>query len=114
MRVYKDVPDENMLNQKIQIRLNEQTPHEANAAPIEDDEYFAHIAKRWKEHVAPKSRTTYIEGIDRGMHPGMSNTASLGAFGLSSKPKAGKKKAVKEKAVRLERSQLMDALGQCF
>ncbi|KAI6797346.1 hypothetical protein KC361_g3924 [Hortaea werneckii] len=202
MRVYKDVPDENMLNQKIQIRLNEQTPHtldlpkkyelklstaaynntcvfsekdlpghkpsaigrnrhlqpgakpsgiqskgerygqngqagasgkpnyrtaipketallpqiqhEANAAPIEDDEYFAHIAKRWKEHVAPKSRTTYIEGIDRGMHPGVSSAASLGAFGLSSKPKAGKKKAVKEKAVRLERSQLMDALGQCF
>ncbi|TKA31784.1 hypothetical protein B0A50_01863 [Salinomyces thailandicus] len=98
-----------------QTALVPQIQHEANAVPIEDDAYYAHIAKIWQDHVAPKSRTTYIEGIDRGMHPGVSNLNTLGAFGLSSKPKQSRgHKVVKEKAVRMERSQLMDALNRCF
>ena len=94
--------------------------HEANATPIEDDAYLAHIARKWKEHAAPKSRVTYMEGIDRGMHPGMTSLSNFSAFGLSARPgrggaQGGKgKKAVKEKAVRIGKDQLMDALYRCF
>jgi len=92
--------------------------HEANAAPKEDDEYLAIFQKKWNASIAPKSRTTYIEGVDRAMHPGMSNLSSFNSFGLSSKPggKAGNRgKALpKEKAVRMEEPELIDALQRCF
>ncbi|KAK5127083.1 hypothetical protein LTR85_008443 [Meristemomyces frigidus] len=100
--------------------------HEANATPIEDDAYYAHMKRKWDAHVAPKSRTTYIEGVDVGMHPGMSNLSTFNSFGLSARPGrgglqtssggggAGRRKVVKEKAVRMDQADLIDALYRCF
>ncbi|KAK5131848.1 hypothetical protein LTR08_000515 [Meristemomyces frigidus] len=100
--------------------------HEANATPIEDDAYYEHIKRKWDAHIAPKSQTVYIEGVDRGMHPGMSNLSTFNSFGLSARPGRGgvqgtssglgngRKKVVKEKAVRMPQPQLIDALYVCF
>lgn len=102
-----------------QTVLAPQIYHEASATPIEDDAYFEHIKRKWDAHVAPKSRTTYIEGVDRGMHPGVSNLSTFQSFGLTARPGRGNtggrgKKVVKEKAVRMSASDLTDALGRCF
>ena len=99
--------------------------HEANATPIEDDAYYDLLKQKWDAHVAPKSRTVYIEGVDHGMHPGMSNLSTFNSFGLSARPGRGgvhgqsglgngRKKIVKDKATRMPQAQLIDALYVCF
>ncbi|KAK4540835.1 hypothetical protein LTR36_008912 [Oleoguttula mirabilis] len=102
--------------------------HEANATPIEDDAYYAHIKRKWDAHVAPKQRTTFLTGVDSRMHPGQNaNLAAFNSFGLSARPGRGgvqtqtqqtmgngRKKVVKEKAVRMAQADLIDALYRCF
>ncbi|KXL46646.1 hypothetical protein M433DRAFT_65377 [Acidomyces richmondensis BFW] len=92
--------------------------HVVKATHLEDEAYHAHMKRLWDAHVAPKSRATYIEGVDRRMHPGMSNLSSFNTFGLSSRPgaKGGRKtgKIIKDKAVRMEKGDLMSALERCF
>lgn len=87
--------------------------HECLAAPIEDDAYFAHLSRRWEASAHPQARVQYTVGIDRSMHPG---TSSLSVFNTTSKPGAfnKKKSAPKEKAVRMEREDLIDAIFKCF
>ncbi|WPH00119.1 Hypothetical protein R9X50_00294200 [Acrodontium crateriforme] len=97
------------------VRLAPQIAHEASAAPIEDEAFFAHLKKRWDASTQPKAKVQFTEGIDRRMHPGLTTN---NAFTLSSKPGAAKagqrKKAPKEKAVRISQDQLIDALYKCF
>jgi transcription initiation factor TFIIF subunit beta len=101
-----------------QTALAPRIHHEAKATPIEDAEYHAHLKRAWDAHLAPKSRATYIEGIDRTMHPGRSALTNLNpTFSLSSRPGAkGQKtgKVVKDKAVRVEGSVLLKRLEDCF
>lgn len=90
--------------------------HEATATPIQDDAYFAHMKRQWDAHTAPKSRTTYLAGVDAAMHPGLASNLDT-AFGLSQRTgKLGgrRKKVVQEKAVRMGQADLIDALYHCF
>nr|POF26097.1 transcription initiation factor iif subunit beta [Quercus suber] len=95
-----------------QTALAPMVHHECLAAPIEDDAYFAHLSRRWEASAHPQARVQYNTGIDRSMHPGIS---SLSVFNTASRSTGLKKKGPpKEKAVRMEREDLIDAIFKCF
>ncbi|KAK5117637.1 hypothetical protein LTR62_005060 [Meristemomyces frigidus] len=117
-----------------QTSLAPRIQHEALATPVLDADYEAKFAAQWAEHVAPKEQTVYFDGIDRTGHAGLSrNLGNFATFGLSAHPAAttgrktnnkagrsgiafgaGKPKRSKDKAVRMERGALIDALQACF
>ncbi|KAK4891176.1 hypothetical protein LTR27_010250 [Elasticomyces elasticus] len=104
-----------------QTSLAPRIQHEATATPIIDAEYEAAFARSWAAHVAPKSHTTFLNSVDRSLHPGLtSNLNSFSSFGLSSRPGRGGKRAAggavrsKDKNVRMPKSDLLDALQGCF
>ncbi|KAK4560684.1 hypothetical protein LTR86_005262 [Recurvomyces mirabilis] len=100
--------------------------HEALATPVLDATYEADFARKWAAHVAPKEKTAYTEGIDRSGHAGLSSKlGQFASFGLSAHPKgtgaggrAGRRNGGagggKDKAVRMEKGMLLDALQNCF
>jgi transcription initiation factor TFIIF subunit beta len=86
--------------------------HEAIANPIEDDTTLNLFAQSYKSALAAGNKTKFI-GSQRVRHPGQDNDSF--AFGsLTSKPGKGKKKAPKEKAVRMDKDKLLDAIRNCF
>lgn len=104
------IPKQTALAPKIQ--------HEAVANPHMDDEYLEKFSKQWEKHKAPKDKVAFIPGIDRGLIPG-NNTGSyqgLKAFSTTSRPRDKKAAAArsKDKAVRMDRNDLIDALQRCF
>ncbi|EMC93165.1 hypothetical protein BAUCODRAFT_36832 [Baudoinia panamericana UAMH 10762] len=92
--------------------------HEATVTPMIDANYEADFAAKWQAHMAPKSRTTFIENVDRNLATGVpSKLSTFSTFGTTSRPGAKGKKAAakgKDKAVRMDRGDLLDALQRCF
>ncbi|KAK0925079.1 hypothetical protein LTR57_005376 [Friedmanniomyces endolithicus] len=114
-----------------QTSLAPRIQHEATAHPVIDADYEANFARTWAAHTAPKSHTTYLDSVDRGMHPGLNaNLSTFSTFGLSARPGgaaggrgAGKRGAhgnrvgasrSKDKNVRIPKADLLDALQGCF
>lgn len=90
--------------------------HVADAVPHHDDSYSKFTKKQFLMATRPKRATTFVDKLDRSLHPSAAGGGDLGAFnafGLSSRPSA-KKKAPKEKAVRISQGELLDALDKCF
>ena len=84
--------------------------HMADVTPIQDASYDAYIEKSYRAAMAPKRKTQFFQGIDRGMHPG-NRSAN---FTLTSRVGAGRKPPPKEKAVRMSQQDLLDRIYQCF
>ncbi|KAK3675440.1 hypothetical protein LTR78_004523 [Recurvomyces mirabilis] len=109
-----------------QTSLAPRIQHEALATPVLDATYEADFARKWAAHVTPKEKTAYTEGIDRTGHAGLSSKlGQFATFGLSAHPKgtgaggkAGGRRSGgaggKDKAVRMEKGMLLDALQKCF
>lgn len=89
--------------------------HVADAMPTDDDSFQKFNKKLYDAAIKPKSQTTFSDKIDKTLHPSArgGNLGAFNAFGLSSRPSA-KKKAPKEKAVRIPQGELLDALDKCF
>ena len=88
--------------------------HVADAQPQEDQSYSEFAKKQYLKSVKPKRQTVFTQKIDKAHHPAAnSNLSTFNAFGLSSRPST-KKKAPKEKAVRMPQEELLDALDRCF
>ena len=84
--------------------------HVADATPVQDASYEAWTEKNYKAAMAPKRKTQFYQGVDRGMHPG-NRSAN---FTLTSRVGAGRKPPPKEKAVRISQQELLDRIYQCF
>ncbi|TKA55091.1 hypothetical protein B0A55_13428 [Friedmanniomyces simplex] len=107
-----------------QTSLAPRIQHEASATPVMNADYEASFARTWAAHMAPKSHTTYLGAVDRGMHPGLSsNLNTFSSFGLSARPGKGNKRGTangaaagrsKDKNVRVSKPELLDALQGCF
>lgn len=87
--------------------------HEAVAVPILNDTYDD-LAQAFKAEADRTSKVNFDRDQFRRIQPGALSAQPLFQFGsLSSKPK-GNKKAAKEKAVRMERTVLLDQLQRLF
>ncbi|KAL1583570.1 hypothetical protein WHR41_07696 [Cladosporium halotolerans] len=86
--------------------------HEANLVPVEDNEYYKSLERTLTKAMQPKVNTTFQLGLVKGGQPGQQNN-TFSSFTTTSRPK-GKKKAVKEKAVRMSQTEMFDALHRCF
>lgn len=95
-----------------QTALAAKVLHEANLVPIEDNDYYKSLERTLTQAMQPKVNTTFQTGLVKGMQPGQQNNA-FSSFTTTSKPK-GKKKAGKEKAVRMSQTEMYDALHRCF
>lgn len=88
--------------------------HVADASPADDEFTKRFTRKEYLRMIKPKRQTVIDDKIHLTMHPaGRSNLGAFNAFAMSSKP-TSKKKAPKEKAVRIPQSELLDALDKCF
>lgn len=92
-----------------------------NEATIQatEEATFASLAQKWKEHLQPKVTTEISHSVDRRHRINAANNFSaFSSFVKTSTPAskaaAQKKKAPKEKAVRMDHQDLLDALFQCF
>lgn len=99
-----------------QTALAPQIANEAVAVPVDD---LADFQKAYAAALKPKNATVYEARLDASQHPG-GRDQTLG-FSFSSRPAAGgkvggkkQKKEQKDKAVRMERGALFDALSKCF
>ncbi|KAK0936932.1 hypothetical protein LTR29_011517 [Friedmanniomyces endolithicus] len=116
-----------------QTSLAPRIHHEATAHPVIDADYEANFARAWAAHTAPKSHTTYLDSVDRGMHPGLNaNLSTFSSFGISARPggaagggrgagkrgghggRVGAGSRSKDKNVRIPKADLLDALQGCF
>lgn len=88
--------------------------HVADAQPFDDESYQKYLKKNYTTQQNPKNATTFSDKIDKSLHPAAhGNSGTFNAFSMSARPTA-KKKAVKEKAVRIPQGELLDALDKCF
>lgn len=86
--------------------------HEAVANPVEDDSSLQYFTQIYSKALQGSTKTRFNDST-KMRHPGVDNDSF--AFGsLTSKPGKGKKKVPKEKAVRMEKDKLLDALKNCF
>lgn len=87
--------------------------NEFDMHPVEDQSSLAYFAETYRSALNAGNKTTFVNS-QRVRHPGQDNESFV--FGsLTSKIGAGnKKKPVKEKAVRMEKAALLDALKTCF
>lgn len=89
--------------------------HEAVANPVDDDSSLDFFKHSYNAALNGANKATFSNSV-RGIswHPGAS--APNIVFGtMSSKPKGrGHKKDVKDKAVRMEKVELLDAIQKCF
>jgi transcription initiation factor TFIIF subunit beta len=84
--------------------------NEASAIAVNNLDDFA---KAYQAALKPRNTTVYENSINRELHPGRNVAA---AFTFSSKPGKTnkKKKEQKDKAVRMEKGALFDAISKCF
>ncbi|KAF2214920.1 hypothetical protein CERZMDRAFT_95300 [Cercospora zeae-maydis SCOH1-5] len=96
-----------------QTALAPKVVNEADMHPVEDKSSLDHFAKTYQAALQGGKKTQIVTDA-RLKHPGADNESFK--FGtLSSKVGAGnRKKPVKEKAVRMEKGALLDALKNCF
>lgn len=95
-----------------QTALAPQIANEAVANPVDDASTLNYFVQSYKSALTAGNKTNFV-GATRMKHPGQDNDGF--AFGsLTSKPGKGKKKVVKEKAVRMDKDKLLDALQNCF
>lgn len=90
--------------------------HEAVANPVDDDSSLDFFKQSYTAALNGANKATFSNSV-RGIswHPG--NTGPNLAFGtMTSKPGKGKgnKKPVKDKAVRMDKVELLDAIQNCF
>ncbi|KAF7187421.1 Transcription initiation factor IIF subunit beta [Pseudocercospora fuligena] len=86
--------------------------HEAVANPVEDDSTLQYFTQNYQKALIGSTKTRFNDST-KLRHPGMDND-SFNIGSLTSKPGKGKKKVPKEKAVRMEKDRLLDALKNCF
>lgn len=95
-----------------QTALAPQIQHEAIANPVEDADTLDYFAAQYRSALTAGNKTKFI-GSQKTRHPGQdSESFLLGSY--TSKPGKGKKKVPKEKAVRMDKDKLLDALRNCF
>ena len=95
-----------------QTALAPMVKHQADATPVQDASYDAYIEKSYKAAMQPKSKTRISHKLEKGMHPGTRNSTT---FTLSSRvPGSTRKPRPKEKAVRMDQKDLLDAIYKCF
>lgn len=94
-----------------QTSLAPKIANEAVAKPVEDATELEHFVDIYKNAFEATRKTKFI-GNHRVRHPGQDIDSF--AFTSTSKPGKGKKKVPKEKAVRMEKDKLLDALMRCY
>jgi transcription initiation factor TFIIF subunit beta len=88
--------------------------NEAVANPVEDDAALDFFKQSYNAALNAGNKAQFSESV-RGVSWHPSAAVPTFAFGsMTSKPGKGNKKVVKDKAVRLEKAQLLDAIQQCF
>jgi transcription initiation factor TFIIF subunit beta len=88
--------------------------NEAVANPVEDDTALDFFKQSYTAALNAGNKALFSETV-RGINWNPTAAAPSFAFGsMTSKPGKGNKKVVKDKAVRLEKPQLLDAIQQCF
>lgn len=90
--------------------------HEAVANPVDDDSSIEHFKNTYTAALNGANKATFSDSV-RGIswHPG-SNAPNIVFGTMTSKPGKGRgnKKEVKDKAVRMEKVELLDAIQNCF
>lgn len=87
---------------------------ETSIIPIRDASYDAHLARSLTQAMQPKVSTTFQLGIQRDLQPGR-QVGLFGSFTTTSKISSkNKKRAQREKFVRMSEPELLDALYACF
>lgn len=98
-----------------QTALAAKVLHEANLVPVEDADYYKSLERTLTQAMQPKVNTTIKSGMVKGMQPGQQSDAfSKFTTAGTSLPTKGKKKPVKEKAVRMSQAEMYDAIHRCF
>ncbi|KAM0715028.1 hypothetical protein Q7P37_009493 [Cladosporium fusiforme] len=99
-----------------QTALAAKVHHEANLVPVEDAEYYKSLERTLTQAMQPKVNTNIQSGMVRGMQPGQQSDAfsKFTTAGTTPATTKGKKKAVKEKAVRMSQAEMYDAIHRCF
>lgn len=86
--------------------------NEMIAKPVEDDTSMDIFKRQYDAALAGGKKTTFLTSINKTQHPAMIGSGFT--FGsMTSKP-GSRKKVPKEKAVRMTKEELLDALGRCY
>lgn len=96
-----------------QTALAAKVLHEANLVPVEGDGYYDALQRTLTEAMKPKVNTTITHTLMKGPAPGKQNEA-FSTFTSGPKLSKNKKKAAKDKFVRMSPTELYDAIYRCF
>lgn len=97
-----------------QTALAPMIANEFDMHPVEDQSSLDYFAESYRNALNAGNKTTFVNS-QRVRHPGQDNESFV--FGTLTSKVGGagnKKKAIKEKAVRMEKAALLDALKMCF
>jgi len=96
-----------------QTALAARIVNEANVIPVEDKDYYESLKRTLTQAMQPKVNTTIHNGLIKAPAPGQANE-TFSTFTSGPKLTKGKKKAAKDKNVRISPTAMYDAIHQCF
>lgn len=96
-----------------QTALAAKVQHEANLVPIEDEDYYKSLERTLTQAMQPKVNTTIHKSLMKGQLPSKQNEL-FSTFVSGATGGKAKKKAAKDKFVRMSQSEMYDAIHRAF